>query len=66
MINPTGKVYLIGAGLGEIAYLTLQAQQLLSQGEVIIYDALVDDSILTLAPQNSLKLEVGKRGGKPS
>lgn len=66
MINPTGKVYLIGAGLGEIAYLTLQAKQLLSQGEVIIYDALVDDSILTLAPQNSLKLEVGKRGGKPS
>ena len=37
MINPTGKVYLIGAGLGEIAYLTLQAQQLLSQAEVIIY-----------------------------
>jgi uroporphyrinogen III methyltransferase/synthase len=66
MSNPTGKVYLIGAGLGEIAYLTLQAQQLLSQGEVIIYDALVDDSILTLAPENSLKLEVGKRGGKPS
>ncbi|HBW57602.1 MAG TPA: uroporphyrinogen-III C-methyltransferase, partial [Oscillatoriales bacterium UBA8482] len=66
MINPTGKVYLIGAGLGEIAYLTLQAKQLLSQAEVIIYDALVDDSILTLAPQNSLKLEVGKRGGKPS
>ena len=66
MINPTGKVYLIGAGLGEIAYLTLQAQQLLSQAEVIIYDALVDDSILTLVPANCLKLEVGKRGGKPS
>ncbi|SKB13639.1 Uroporphyrinogen III methylase [Planktothrix sp. PCC 11201] len=66
MINPTGKVYLMGAGLGEIAYLTLQAQQLLSQAEVIIYDALVDDSILTLVPANCLKLEVGKRGGKPS
>ncbi|VXD12822.1 uroporphyrinogen-III C-methyltransferase [Planktothrix paucivesiculata] len=66
MINPTGKVYLIGAGLGEIAYLTLQAQQLLSQAEVLIYDALVDDSILTLIPKNCLKLEVGKRGGKPS
>ncbi|WRH68300.1 MAG: uroporphyrinogen-III C-methyltransferase [Planktothrix sp. GU0601_MAG3] len=66
MINPTGKVYLMGAGLGEIAYLTLQAQQLLSQAEVIIYDALVDDSILTLVSKNCLKLEVGKRGGKPS
>ena len=66
MIGKKGKVYLVGAGLGEIAYLTLQAQGLLSQAEVIIYDALVDDSILTLVPANCLKLEVGKRGGQPS
>ncbi|VXD23068.1 Uroporphyrinogen III methylase [Planktothrix serta PCC 8927] len=66
MIRQKGKVYLVGAGLGEIAYLTLQAQGLLSQAEVLIYDALVDDSILTLIPANCLKLEVGKRGGQPS
>ncbi|CAD5910935.1 Uroporphyrinogen-III C-methyltransferase [Planktothrix tepida] len=66
MIGQKGKVYLMGAGLGEIAYLTLQAQALLSQAEVIIYDALVDDSILTLIPANCLKINVGKRGGQPS
>jgi uroporphyrinogen III methyltransferase / synthase len=66
MIRQKGKVYLVGAGLGEIAYLTLQAQGLLSQAEVLIYDALVDNSILTLIPAHCLKLEVGKRGGKPS
>lgn len=66
MIGKKGKVYLVGAGLGEIAYLTQQAQTLLSQAEVIIYDALVDDSILTLIPANCLKINVGKRGGKLS
>ena len=45
MIGKKGKVYLVGAGLGEIAYLTQQAQTLLSQAEVIIYDALVDSGM---------------------
>ncbi len=61
-----GKVYLVGAGLGNIAYLTVRSHQLLTQAEVMIYDALVDDSILQLIPANCLKLDVGKRGGKPS
>jgi uroporphyrinogen III methyltransferase/synthase len=61
-----GKVYLVGAGLGDVAYLTVRSHQLLTQAEVIVYDALVDDSILQLIPRNCLKLDVGKRGGKPS
>ncbi|ERT08024.1 uroporphyrinogen-III C-methyltransferase [Lyngbya aestuarii BL J] len=61
-----GKVYLVGAGLGNVDYLTVRSHQLLTQAEVIIYDALVDDSILQLIPSNCLKLDVGKRGGKPS
>ncbi|WP_413165242.1 uroporphyrinogen-III C-methyltransferase [Capilliphycus salinus ALCB114379] len=61
-----GKVYLVGAGLGDIAYLTVRSHQLLTQAEVIVYDALVDDSILQIIPKNCLKLDVGKRGGKPS
>jgi len=62
-----GKVYLVGAGLGTVAYLTVQAQQLLTQAEVLVYDALVEDSeLLQLIPQNCLKFDVGKRGGKPS
>ena len=61
-----GKVYLIGAGLGNIDYLTLRAQQLLSQAEVLIYDALVDAQLLQLVPRDCLKLDVGKRGGLPS
>ena len=65
-MKKTGKVYLVGAGPGDVAYLTLKALQLLSQAEVLIYDALVDPQLLELVPSNCLKLDVGKRGGQPS
>lgn len=61
-----GKVYLIGAGPGDPAYLTLQAQELLTQAEVLIYDALIDPQLLSLVPATCLCLDAGKRGGRPS
>ncbi len=65
-MKQSGKVYLVGAGLGDVAYLTVRAQQLLCVSEVLIYDALVDPQLLSLVPSNCIKLDVGKRGGKPS
>ena len=62
----TGRVYLVGAGLGDPRYLTVWAEQLLSQAEVLIYDALVDDPLLNRVPADCLKINVGKRGGAPS
>jgi len=61
-----GRVFLVGAGPGSIEYLTLQAHGVLTQATVLIYDALVDDRLLTLVPPDCLKLPVGKRGGQPS
>ncbi|MBD1997018.1 uroporphyrinogen-III C-methyltransferase [Leptolyngbya sp. FACHB-541] len=60
-----GKVYLVGSGPGSIDYLTVRAQQILAQAEVLIYDALVDAALLQLVPP-CLKIDVGKRGGEPS
>lgn len=65
-MKQSGRVYLVGAGLGNVAYLTVRAQQLLSVSEVLIYDALVDPQLLSLVPSNCIKFDVGKRGGKPS
>lgn len=59
-------VYFIGAGIGDIDYLTVKAYRLLQKAEVIIYDALVTQNILNLVPENAIKLNVGKRGGKIS
>lgn len=61
-----GKVYLIGAGVGAIAYLTVRGQEILTQAEVLIYDALVDSQLLNLVPSNCVLINVGKRGGLPS
>jgi uroporphyrinogen III methyltransferase / synthase len=59
-------VYIVGAGPGDVGYLTIRAQQILTQAEVLIYDALVDRSLLELVPASCVLVDVGKRGGKPS
>ena len=66
MSNQNGVVYLVGAGPGKISHLTLEAQQILQQAEVLIYDALVDEHLKTLLADTCECLHVGKRGGQPS
>lgn len=66
LLTSMGKVYIVGAGPGDLAYLTLRAQQVLSRAEVLIYDALVDERLLDIVPPTCIRVDVGKRGGKPS
>jgi len=66
MTKQRGTVYLVGSGPGDAAYLTMRAQYLLAETEVLVYDALVDSALLQLVPETCLLLNVGKRGGKPS
>jgi uroporphyrin-III C-methyltransferase len=61
-----GWVWLTGAGPGEAGLLTLLAAKGLSQADVVVYDALVDQSILDLAKPTAKLEYAGKRGGKPS
>jgi uroporphyrin-III C-methyltransferase len=60
-----GWVWLCGAGPGDPGLLTLHAVNALRQADVVIYDALVQETILDWAPQAEL-IYAGKRGGKPS
>ncbi len=66
MIIKMGKVYLVGAGPGDVSYLTVKAYRLLQTAQVLVYDALVDSQLLDCVPSNCLKIDVGKRGGQPS
>ncbi len=59
-----GKVFLVGAGPGDPELLTVKAAELLKGAEVVVYDRLVSDAILKLAPESAEKVYVGKRTGK--
>lgn len=60
-----GKVYLIGAGPGAKDLITVRGAQLLSQADIVFYDALVDEQMLDYA-KNAVLIPVGKRCGKLS
>lgn len=61
-----GWVWLVGAGPGDPGLLTMHAVNALKQADVVVYDALVNDSILQLAPAEAQLEYAGKRGGRPS
>ncbi|MBO3760540.1 uroporphyrinogen-III C-methyltransferase [Ciceribacter sp. L1K22] len=61
-----GHVWLTGAGPGDPGLLTLLAAKALSEADVIVHDALVNDDCLKLAKLGAQLEYAGKRGGKPS
>jgi len=61
-----GTVWLVGAGPGDPGLLSLLALHALRHADDVIYDALIDRRILTLARRGATLHYAGKRGGKPS
>ena len=58
------NVWLVGAGAGDVGLLTLRALEVLKNSDVVIYDRLVGDSVLSLIPEHAKKINVGKIPGK--
>lgn len=59
-------VYLVGAGPGDPSLLTLGAAQLLSEADIIVYDALVSPAIRSYFSPTARLEYVGKRAGRHS
>jgi len=57
----TGKVWLVGAGPGDPGLFTLRGREVLEQADVVVYDALVSDGILTMIPEGAERVFAGKR-----
>jgi uroporphyrinogen III methyltransferase/synthase len=55
-----GKVYLVGAGPGDPGLLTVKGLDCLRRADVVIYDRLIDESILHEARPDAEKIYVGK------
>lgn len=59
----TGKVWLVGAGPGDVGLLTLKGKRVLDEAQVVVYDSLVGEGILAMIPQEARAINVGKRAG---
>ncbi len=58
-----GYVWLVGAGPGAEDLLTLRAQRVLMEADVILYDALVPETIVDMGRRDAERISVGKRKG---
>lgn len=59
----TGKVYLVGAGPGDPKLITVRGMELLQMADVIIYDRLVNPSLLSMGKLGAEFIYCGKAAG---
>jgi len=59
-----GKVYLVGAGPGDPELLTLKAVRVLSEADVVLYDRLISEEILSFTKPSCKLIYVGKESGR--
>jgi len=61
-----GKVFIVGAGPGDVELLTLKALRLIKQADIVLFDALVGEDVIAEIPRHVKREYVGKRCGKHS
>lgn len=59
-IKKTGKVYILGAGPGDLELLTLKGKRCIEEADVIVYDRLVNPNILNFAKKDTTLIYLGK------
>ena len=64
-MGKNGHVYLVGAGCGK-GLITVEGLRVLKSAEVLVYDDLIDEGLLSEAPEDAVRLYVGKRAGRHS
>jgi uroporphyrin-III C-methyltransferase len=60
------RITLVGAGPGDAELISMKGVRVLKSADVVLYDALVNSELLQFAPENAIKVFVGKRSGDHS
>ncbi len=58
-----GKVYIVGAGPGDPELITVKALNKLKKADVVVYDRLINDDLLSNCKKDCEKIFVGKESG---
>jgi len=58
-----GRVYLVGAGPGDVRLMTARSLELIARADVILHDRLIPDGALDGAREDAELIDVGKVGG---
>jgi uroporphyrinogen III methyltransferase/synthase len=61
MVKKKGKVYITGVGPGDYRLLTLKALECIAKADVIVYDRLISDKILSFTRIGAELIYVGKK-----
>jgi uroporphyrinogen III methyltransferase / synthase len=61
--SKVGIAYLMGAGPGDLRLLTVRAREVMARADLVVYDFLANERLLSLAPVRARKVYVGKRSG---
>ena len=64
MPEDPGLVYLVGAGPGDPGLITVKGKRCLERAQVVVYDRLLDPSLLQSAPADAELVFVGKERGR--
>lgn len=63
MSEKYGKVYLAGSGPGDPDLMTVKVRRLIEEADVVVYDQLPGEAILSLIPDKTEKIDAGKYAG---
>jgi uroporphyrin-III C-methyltransferase len=58
------KLSLVGAGPGDPDLITVKGMKAIQTADVVLYDALIDKTLLDYSSPDAIKVFVGKRGGR--